>query len=67
MRGAAGLRRANGSTADIARNERRERPEEREQEQPEFVMAECYAETGRISFRFGKVRGNGMRKSIEFG
>jgi hypothetical protein len=51
----------------MARNERRERPAEREEERPEFVMAECYAETGRISFRFGKGERNGKRKLIESG
>jgi hypothetical protein len=40
--------------ADMARNERRERPEELEEERRKFVMAECYDETGRISFTFGE-------------
>ena len=54
MEEAAGLRSAKGSIADMARKERRETPEEPE----EFVISECYDETGPISFTFGKVKGS---------
>jgi hypothetical protein len=40
----------------MARNQRRERPEEREEERRRFAMAECYDEIRPISFTFAKVK-----------